>query len=149
LQYAAHFANINQPSLLFGQERAPTSVAYAENQSMFLDSLVNDAGWRAMYARDESGTVIPFEILEEEIRATHPFAVFQLRGMLAISYFKKALYKLLEDHVTKEIVLKLANQDENDVQGGLSRKFLTHVLFKCISISRGNVAPRTTQPGQC
>ena len=32
--HAAHFANIEQPSPLFSQERAPTSVAYAENQSM-------------------------------------------------------------------------------------------------------------------
>lgn len=31
---AAHFANVSQGSPLFSQERAPTSVAYAENQSM-------------------------------------------------------------------------------------------------------------------
>ena len=31
--HAAHFANIDQPSPLFSQERAPTSVAYAENQA--------------------------------------------------------------------------------------------------------------------
>ena len=66
--HAAHFANIRQPSPLFSQatptrprrdpdatpgtslpsspqERAPTSVAYAELQSMFLDSLVGDAAW--------------------------------------------------------------------------------------------------------
>ena len=30
--HAAHFANIDQTSPLFSQERAPTSVAYAENQ---------------------------------------------------------------------------------------------------------------------
>jgi hypothetical protein len=121
-QHAAHFANIKQPSPLFGQERAPTSVAYAENQSMFLDSLVNDAGWRAMYARDESGTVIPFDILEEEIRAAHPFAVFQLRAMIAVSYFEKALYELPEDQVTKDNVLKLADQIEVEFQGGKSCK---------------------------
>ena len=39
--HAAHFANVKQASPLFSQERAPTSVAYAENQSMFLDSLVS------------------------------------------------------------------------------------------------------------
>ena len=44
--HAAHFANIRQRSPLFSQERAPTSVAYAELQSMFLDSLVGDAAWR-------------------------------------------------------------------------------------------------------
>lgn len=32
--HAAHFANVTQGSPLFSQERAPTSVAYAENQSM-------------------------------------------------------------------------------------------------------------------
>merc|ERR1719230_858147 len=41
--HAAHFANIRMPSPLFSQERAPTSVAYAELQSMFLDALVADA----------------------------------------------------------------------------------------------------------
>ena len=50
--HAAHFANIAQGSPLFSQERAPTSVAYAETQSMFLDSLVGDAAWRGRYARD-------------------------------------------------------------------------------------------------
>lgn len=30
--HAAHLANVDQPSPLFSQERAPTSVAYAENQ---------------------------------------------------------------------------------------------------------------------
>lgn len=49
--HAAHFANIDQPSPLFSQERAPMSVAYAENQSMFLDAYVDDAAWAGRYAR--------------------------------------------------------------------------------------------------
>ena len=48
--HAAHFANIDQRSPFFSQERAPTSVAYAENQSMFLDSLIADGDWLARYA---------------------------------------------------------------------------------------------------
>uniref|UniRef100_A0A7S2MC90 Peptidase M3A/M3B catalytic domain-containing protein n=1 Tax=Helicotheca tamesis TaxID=374047 RepID=A0A7S2MC90_9STRA len=118
--HAAHFANIRQPSPLFSQERAPTSVAYAENQSMFLDSLVGDAAWRAKYALDLDGTPIPFEIIEEEIRATQPFAVFALRGMLAVSYFEKALYELPEEEVTTERIQTLADEIENKIQGGLS-----------------------------
>lgn len=120
--HAAHFANIQQPSPLFGQERAPTSVAYAENQSMFLDSLVEDAAWRAKYARNAQGEVIPFDIIEKEIRATHPYAVFQLRAMLAVSYFEKALYELPEDQVTKENILALAEKIEKDIQGGPSAR---------------------------
>ena len=87
--HAAHFANIKQPSPLFSQERAPTSVAYAENQSMFLDSLVGDAAWRAKYAKNLDGKSIPFDIIEEEIKSTQPFAVFGLRAMLSVSYFEK------------------------------------------------------------
>lgn len=73
--HAAHFANVAQPSPLFSQERAPTSVAYAENQSMFLDSLVSDAEWMGKYAYSRDGQPIPWEILEQEIRATHAYQV--------------------------------------------------------------------------
>lgn len=125
--HAAHFANVKQPSPLFSQERAPTSVAYAENQSMFLDSLVGDAAWRAKYAHDLNGNPIPFEIIEEEIRASHPFEVFALRAMLTVSYFEKALYELPEEEVTAENILKLADQVECDISGGFSPRPLLSV----------------------
>ena len=125
--HAAHFANIEQPSPLFSQERAPTSVAYAENQSMFLDSLVGDAAWRAKYARNTEGVPIPFDIIEEGIRATHPFAVFGLRAMLSVSYFEKALYELPEAEVTSENIQKLADKMELEIQGGFSARPLLSV----------------------
>lgn len=125
--HAAHFANIRQPSPLFSQERAPTSVAYAENQSMFLDSLVGDAAWRAKYAHNLEGEPIPFELIEEGIRATHPFAVFQLRAMLSVSYFEKALYELDENEVTAEKIQSLADEIELKVQGGFSARPLLSV----------------------
>lgn len=73
--HAAHFANIEQPSPLFAQERAPTSVAYAELQSMFLDSLVGDAAWRGRYARDREGKPVPWELVESDLRSNHPYKV--------------------------------------------------------------------------
>jgi len=38
--HAAHMANVKQPSPLFSQERAPTSVAYAENQVRHFDRTI-------------------------------------------------------------------------------------------------------------
>jgi oligoendopeptidase F len=125
--HAAHFANIKQPSPLFSQERAPTSVAYAENQSMFLDSLVGDAAWRAKYALDLNDAPIPFDIIEEEIRAVHPFSVFQLRAMLSVSYFEKSLYELPDDEVTASNIQELADKIEKDIQGGFSGRPLLSV----------------------
>ena len=37
-------------------------MAYAENQSMFLDSLVRDAAWRGRYAKDRQGSVLPWAV---------------------------------------------------------------------------------------
>eukprot|EP00993_Chasmostoma_nieuportense_P000068 NODE_1062_length_1682_cov_12.195498_g997_i0.p1 GENE.NODE_1062_length_1682_cov_12.195498_g997_i0~~NODE_1062_length_1682_cov_12.195498_g997_i0.p1 ORF type:complete len:377 (+),score=101.37 NODE_1062_length_1682_cov_12.195498_g997_i0:547-1677(+) len=116
--HAAHFANILQPSPLFSQERVPTSVAYAENQSMFLDSLVGDAAWKGLYARNLAGEPVPWELIEEKIRATHPFRVFALRSMLAIVYFEKALYELSEEDLTAETIQKLADATETLMMGG-------------------------------
>ena len=42
----------------------------------------------------------------------------QLRAMLAVSYFEKALYELPDDEVTKENVIALAEKTELEVQGG-------------------------------
>lgn len=87
---------------------------------MFLDSLVGDAAWRAKYARNEKGEPIPFEIIKEETESTHPFKVFQLRGMLVVSYFERALYELPDDQVTAENIQKLADDMEQKMQGGSS-----------------------------
>lgn len=86
------------------QERAPTSVAYAENQSMFLDSLAGDAAWLARYARSRDGAPVPWELVERNLRARHPYAVFAVRGMLSVPFFEKALYELPEERVMPEEV---------------------------------------------
>lgn len=130
--------NVTQPSPLFSQERAPTSVPYAENQSMFLDSLVGDSAWRAAYARNANDEPIPFEILEQEIQSAHPFSVLMLRGMLAVSYFEKALYDLPEDEVTAEKVKALADKIEIDIQGGLGLRPILAVSFSNTSTYIGN-----------
>eukprot|EP00429_Kryptoperidinium_foliaceum_P073990 CAMPEP_0176223456 /NCGR_PEP_ID=MMETSP0121_2-20121125/20752_1 /TAXON_ID=160619 /ORGANISM="Kryptoperidinium foliaceum, Strain CCMP 1326" /LENGTH=638 /DNA_ID=CAMNT_0017562687 /DNA_START=71 /DNA_END=1987 /DNA_ORIENTATION=- len=126
--HAAHFANVTQPSPLFSQERAPTSVAYAETQSMFLDSLVDDADWKAQYARDRDGKPMPFELVQQALEQTAPFEVFTLRAMIAVPYFEKALYELSEeDIVNREKVIALADEVEKRICGGLSARPLLSV----------------------
>ncbi|KAL7540935.1 hypothetical protein ACHAWF_006820 [Thalassiosira exigua] len=125
--HAAHFSNIDMPSPLFAQERAPTSVAYAELQSMFLDSLVGDADWMAKYAISRDGDAIPWDLVADQITATHPYKVFALRAMLAVPYFEKALYEMAEEDVTAESIKTLADKVEKDIQGGLSPRPLLSV----------------------
>ena len=56
----AHFANVDMPAPCFSQEFAPTSVAFAEVQSMFLDSILNDPDWQTRYATTKQGEPMPF-----------------------------------------------------------------------------------------
>jgi oligoendopeptidase F len=125
--HAAHMANVVQPSPLFSQERAPTSVPYAELQSMFLDALVGDAAWRAKYAISREGIAIPWDIIQEDLEASHPYKVFALRGMIAVPYFEKALYEMDENELNAESIKSLADKIEHDIQGGLSPRPLLSV----------------------
>lgn len=99
---------------------------------MFLDSLTGDAAWRARYALDKDGKVLPFEIHAEEKTATHPYTVFGLRGMLAVPYFEKALYEMSEEELSKPgRIQELADEIEHKIQGGLSGRPLLcvpHIL---------------------
>jgi len=125
--HAAHFANITQGSPFFSQERAPTSVAYAENQSMFLDSLCDDAAWLGRYAKSRNGEVMPFELMEQAILAKFPYKVAELRSMIAVPYFEKALYEMPEEQLTAASLMALADQVEKDIQGGPSGRPLLSV----------------------
>lgn len=43
---------------------------------------------RGFFCRE--GNPIPWELVEQSIRASHPYDVFMLRSMLAVPYFEKA-----------------------------------------------------------
>ena len=115
--HAAHFANVTQNSPCFSQEFAPTSMAYAETQSMFCDSLLNDADWLKRYARNAAGEAIPDALIHAKIESTQPFAAWYQRSTLVVPYFERALYQLREDDLRPERVLALARDCEQRIQG--------------------------------
>ncbi|KAI8612484.1 oligoendopeptidase [Chytriomyces sp. MP71] len=115
--HAAHFANVKQNSPLFGQERAPTSIPYAENQSMFLDSLVGDAAWLSRYAYSKAGEVIPWELIEREIKTMHSYKIFRLTSLLAGPLFERKVYEIPAAELTVENLLALADATDIEVQG--------------------------------
>jgi hypothetical protein len=104
--HAAHFANIDMPSPCFSQEFAPTSVAFAETQSMFMDSLLGDADWQARYATDTDGRAMPPDLIERGLRARQPLAAWELRQRLSVCYGERALYEIPDDELTPQRVLE-------------------------------------------
>lgn len=89
--HAAHFSNICMGAPCFSQEFAPTSVAMAETQSMFFDSLLSDSDWLHRYAQ------VPWSTIQEQLKATHPLRVMTMRQMLIIPYVERKIYEM-DDH---------------------------------------------------
>jgi hypothetical protein len=115
--HAAHFSNVTQNSPCFSQEFAPTSMAYAETQSMFCDSLIGDADWLKRYAHDAAGRPVPDELIRARIEMTQPFRAFAERMLLLVAYFEVALYRLPEAELQPATVLALARDTERRILG--------------------------------
>ncbi len=110
--HAAHFSNIDMPSPCFGQEFAPTSTAFAETQSMFLDSLPSDADWQQRYALDRDDTPMPLSLIDRSIDAHQPKAAWVMRSMLSVCYAEKAIYELASTALTAENVFRVLREVE-------------------------------------
>lgn len=104
--HAAHFANIDMPAPCFAQEFAPSSVAFAETQSMFLDSLLADADWQVKYATTREGEPMPAELIERGVRQRQPLAAWELRQRLSVCYGEKALYEIPDAELTPQRALE-------------------------------------------
>lgn len=115
--HAAHFANVVQNSPCFSQEYPPTSMAYAETQSMFCDSLLSDADWLMRYATTADGAAIPPALILERVASSQPMRAFDARSIAVVPYFESALYRMSEDDLTPEAVLTLARETEVRVLG--------------------------------
>jgi hypothetical protein len=115
--HAAHFANVVQNSPCFSQEYAPTSMAYAETQSMFCDRLIGDADWLMRYAKTEDGDPIPAALILERLAAVQPMRAFDARQIALVPHFESALYRMSDDQRTPESVLKLARETERRILG--------------------------------
>ncbi len=113
--HAAHFSNILTPAPCFAHEFAPTSIAYAETQSMFMDSLIKDADWRVLYAADATGTPLPMELIEADIAQRQPFRGWEVRAWLGIPFAERALYEMTDP--TPETVLATFRGIERELQG--------------------------------
>lgn len=115
--HAAHFANVTQNSPAFSQEYPPTSMAYAETQSMFCDSLLGDADWLIRYAHTPAGEVLPESLIRDRIAARQPMRAFDERQIAVVPYFESALYRMSDAELTAEAVLALARETERRVLG--------------------------------
>jgi hypothetical protein len=115
--HAAHFANILADAPCFSHEYAPTSVAYAETQSMFMDALIGDASWMARYALNTAGEPVPHDLVRESIDQEQPFLGWGMRAMMTIPFAERAIYEMTDSELTADRVIEVCRSVECQLQG--------------------------------
>jgi hypothetical protein len=120
--HAAHFANVTRNAPCFSQEFPPTSMAYAETQSMFCDSLLGDADWLVRYAKRADGAPMPAELIRKKIERSQPFKAYGDRAILVVPYFERALYALGDSDLEPGRILELARETERRILGAESAR---------------------------
>ena len=113
--HAAHFANIKMPAPCYSQEFAPTSIAFAETQSMFLDSVVGDSDWLTRYATDDSGKPMPPELIKLSLKEQHTYRAHRLRKLMIVPYFERELYAMSDEQLTPKNILEAGRRVETQM----------------------------------
>ncbi len=114
--HAAHLLNSDQTEVCINHEYSPMSTAWAETQSMFLDTLFSGIDWKTRYAEDKDGNKYPFGLFERKIRKLNLLRPLDLYGIMFVCEFEKKIYEAKE--LNKSKVLSFAKD--------VSKKYLDY-----------------------
>ena len=105
--HAAHLLNADMKDTCVTSEYPPLSTAWAETQSMFLDTVFSSMEWVHRYAKTREGAPYPFELFERKVKQLSPLRPHGIvSAVSAVCEFEKKVYE--EKNLTKDRVLSLA-----------------------------------------
>lgn len=104
--HSAHLMNSDQIDVCLNHEFPPMSTAWAETQSMFLDTMYSSIEWKTRYAKDQDNNPYPFELFERKVKKLNILRPLDLSGILFVSNFEKNIYET--KNLTKEKIIKIA-----------------------------------------
>ncbi|MFM2339700.1 MAG: oligoendopeptidase [Candidatus Parcubacteria bacterium] len=106
--HAAHFLNITERDVCLNHEYAPMTAAWAETQSMFIDTIFSSYEWRSRYAKNAGGHAYPLDLLR---RKTEAGALTRTRDIMSIIFmatFERRVYELKTP--TADAIKRIAKQ---------------------------------------
>jgi oligoendopeptidase F len=107
--HAAHMLNVEQPDVCVNHEYSPMSMAWAETQSMFLDTIVSSIEWRTRYALNKKGKSYPFDLFKRKVEKLNPIRPLGLNIIMFVANFEKEIYET--KHLTSDNVKDLAKKN--------------------------------------
>ena len=109
--HAAHYLNSDMRDVCINTEYPPASTAWAETQSMFMDTIFSSIEWKTKYAKNKDGKSYPFDLFERKLEKLHAFSPLRMMGIMSVMYFEKEIYET--KNLTKEKVIKIAKSVRN------------------------------------
>lgn len=109
--HAAHLLNSQMKDVCINHEYAPMSTAWAEVQSMFLDTVMSGIEWKTRYAKNSDGKSYPFELYERKVRKLNILSPLDLNGISSVCELERKIYEL--KNPTADAIKKLAVQVKN------------------------------------
>ena len=106
--HACHYLNSRQEDICLNTEYPPSTVSWAETQSMFMDSISDSIEWRTRYAKNAAGEPYPFELFERKLRAVHALRPLSLMGIIHVVFFEKEIYEC--KNITADFIVATAKK---------------------------------------
>jgi len=106
--HAADRLNSTESEICINTEYPPASTAWAETQSMFLDTMFSSLEWRMRYAKNEKGESYPFELFERKVEKLGIISPLSMTGIHSMMEFEKRIYE--SRSLTPEKVISIAKQ---------------------------------------
>lgn len=104
--HAAHLLNTQMKDVCVNHEYAPMSTAWAETQSMFLDSVLSSIEWKIRYAKNNAGESYPFQLFKNKVEKLNILMPLSMMGIMSVMYFEKDIYET--KNLTVEKVKEIA-----------------------------------------
>lgn len=106
--HAAHYLNTTETEVCLNHEYPPSSTAWAETQSQFMDTIASSIEWKMRYAVNEYDQTYPFKLFEKKLRRLHILAPLSMSGILMVANFDKEIYE--ERNLTSKKVVDIAKK---------------------------------------
>ena len=105
------------------------STAWAETQSMFLDTVFSSLEWETRYARNKYGEPYPIDLFERRAKKLYPLWPLGMRGIMYVMNFEKEIYeaKNLTEEKVKAIARKIFKKYMDMSEDSLSILNVPHI----------------------
>jgi len=84
------------------------TMAWAETQSMFLDTLFSSIEWKMRYAKDKKGKSYPFELFERKVKKLHSLKPTRMNSIIFVASFEREIYETKK--LTRKKVIDIAKK---------------------------------------